>query len=64
MTDIPDHRDKRTPNPLRNVLARNRAQNRGPVPCGVPGCRHTFGNERNAEQHRLHKHGIKNGRVV
>lgn len=56
MTDT-THRDKRN-NPLRNVLARERPIRRGPIPCGEPGCRHTFGNERNAEQHRLHKHGI------
>jgi hypothetical protein len=46
-------------NPHSRTLASERPVNRGPIPCGHPGCAHSFANERNAAQHRLHKHGVR-----
>jgi hypothetical protein len=42
---------------MSQYLRGERPVNRGPVACGHPGCEHSFANEKNAEQHRRHKHG-------
>jgi hypothetical protein len=48
-----------THNPMSQYLRGERPVNRGPVACGHPGCEHSFANEKNAEQHRRHKHGAQ-----
>lgn len=46
-------------NPNSRTLASERPINRGPIPCGHPGCTSSFSNERNRDQHRRDKHAFK-----